>query len=103
MYQELARELAGWEHRKDELIAFLEELRARGYVVTPLQDKDAQGAKGLIQEIDPFTFFGVFNRRIGLDQRLGILAQVKSFFQLHSELPEDFNAFESVYFAVDVF
>ena len=91
MYQELARELAGWEHRKDELIAYLEELRAQGYVVTPLQDKDALGAKGLIQEIDPFTFFGVFNRRIGLDQRLGILAQVKSFFQLQSELPEDFN------------
>jgi 5-methylcytosine-specific restriction enzyme B len=91
MYQELARELAGWEQRQEELIAFLEELRAQGYVVTPLQDKDEAGEKQLLQEIDPFTFFGIFNRRIGLDQRLGILSHIQTFFHLQNELPEDFD------------
>src|SRR6266540_1530410 len=57
IYQELAKELAGWENRKDELI----------------------------------TFLGVFNRRIGYDQRLAILSQIKHFFELHSELPEDLD------------
>ena len=90
-YQELAKELTGWENRQEELISFLEELRAQGYVVTPLQDKDAEGARFLLREIDPFTFFGVFNRRIGYDQRLAILSQIKGHFSLQSDLPEDFN------------
>ncbi len=91
IYQELAKELAGWENRQDELISFLEELRSEGYVITPLNDKDGDGARFLLKEIDPFTFLGVFNRRIGYDQRLAILSQIKHFFELHSELPEDLD------------
>ncbi len=91
IYQELAKELAGWEDRQEELIAFLEELRGEGYVITPLQDKDAEGARFRLREIDPFTFFGVFNRRISYDQRLAILSQMKQHFGLQSDLPEDFN------------
>ena len=91
IYQELADKLAGWENRQPELISFLEELRAQGFVITPLHDKDADGARFLLKEIDPFTFFGIFNRRIGYDQRTLILSQMKQFFGLQSELPEDFN------------
>src|SRR6266540_6291936 len=91
IYQELAKELAGWENRQEELISFLEELRSEGYVITPLNDKDGDGARFLLREIDPFTFLGVFNRRIGYDQRLAILSQIKHFFELHSELPEDLD------------
>jgi 5-methylcytosine-specific restriction enzyme B len=91
LYQELAINLMGWETRQAELIAFLETLRAEGYVITPLKDKDENGARFLVKEIDPFTFFGVFNRRIRYDQRLAILVRMKEFFGLQNELPEDFN------------
>jgi 5-methylcytosine-specific restriction protein B len=91
IYRELAQKLAGWENRQQELISFLEELRAQGYVITPLNDKDGDGARFLLREIDPFTFFGVFNRRINYDQRLAILTQITHLFALQSELPEDFN------------
>jgi 5-methylcytosine-specific restriction protein B len=91
IYQELAHQLAGWENRQEELIVFLEKLRAEGHVVTPLQDKDTVGARFLLREIDPFTFFGVFNRRIGYEHRLAILSQMKQHFGLQSDLPEDFN------------
>jgi 5-methylcytosine-specific restriction protein B len=91
LYQELATKLAGWEKRQDELIAFLETLRQEGSVVTPLQDKDQAGTRFLLEEIDPFTFFGVFNRKIGFDQRLAILVRMKQHFRLKSELPEDFD------------
>src|SRR5215207_2685508 len=91
IYQELAQVLAGWESRQEELIAFLEELRSEGYVITPLHDRDTNGARFVLREIDPFTFFGVFNRRIGYDQRLAILSQVKQHFGLQKDLPEDFN------------
>jgi len=70
IYQELADQLAGWQGRQGELIAFLEKLRTEGYVITPLNDKDNDGARFLLKEIDPFTFFGVFNRGI---RRINVL------------------------------
>lgn len=91
IYQELADKLADWKDRQGELIAFLEGLRTEGYVVTPLNDKDNDGARFLLKEIDPFTFFGVFNRGIRQDQRVAILARMKEFFELKSDIPEDFD------------
>ncbi|HOR18510.1 MAG TPA: AAA family ATPase [Brevefilum sp.] len=91
IYQELADELVNWENRQTELIQFLENLREKGFVITPLQDKDEDGAKFLLEEIDPFTFFGSFNRQILEDNRLSILAEVKKFFSLESALPSDFD------------
>src|SRR5215207_9058689 len=91
IYQELAEKLKDWEDRQEKLISFLEELRAQGFVITPLNDKDGNGARSLLKEIDPFTFFGVFNRRIGYDQRVAILRQIKTYFNLQNELPEDFD------------
>ena len=91
IYQELARELANWENRQSELIAFLEALRRDGFVITPLNDKDSTGARLLLTGIDPFTFFGVFNRRIGQEQRITILSRMRGFFKLKNDVPEDFN------------
>ena len=91
IYQELAKELGRWESRQEELISFLETLRAEGHVITPLQDKDADGARFRLREIDPFTFFGVFNRRITYDQRIAILRRIKQHFRLRSDLPEDLD------------
>src|SRR5258706_5458517 len=91
IYQELADKLADWHARQGELIALLEGLRTEGYVVTPLNDRDDDGARFLLKEIDPFTFFGVFNRGIRQDQRVAILARMKDFFELQSDLPEDFD------------
>ena len=105
IYQELATELAKWQDRQTEIILFLEDLRKRDYVITPLQDKDKDGAIFLYEEIDPFTFFGVFNRGIRQDQRVSILVEVKKFFNLQSEIPTDFdgipvlNNMKSIFFS----
>jgi hypothetical protein len=90
IYRELADRLLDWETRQGELIALLEQIRSDGYVVSPLMDKDAEDARYLVRELDPFTFFGTFNRGIRDDQRLGILAQLKRHFDLTSALPVDF-------------
>jgi 5-methylcytosine-specific restriction protein B len=91
IYHEIAQRLLEWEDRQEELIAFLEQLRSQGLVITKLTDQDSQGTRSLLQEIDPFTFFGVFNRRIRIDQRLAILAGIIQFFGLSSQLPRDFD------------
>jgi len=59
--------------------------------VTPLNDKDKDGANFLIKEIDPFTFLGSFNRQTCLDERLSILAEFKKLLDAFGALPEDFN------------
>lgn len=89
-YKELAKELINWQSRQAELIAFLEDLRARDFIVTPLMDKDGEGAVFPLEEIDPFTFFGSFNRQIKNENRIAILLEMKRFFNLDSELPSDF-------------
>jgi 5-methylcytosine-specific restriction protein B len=90
LYEETATLLKEWKGKQGELIAFLEEVRANGLVVTPLVDKDAQGTPSLFTEIDPFTFFGTFNRKIREDQRLGIIKAIKERFGVKSPLPSDF-------------
>lgn len=91
IYQELANELSRWQDRQEELIGFLEGLRANGYLITPFMDRDEDGARFPLKEIDPFTFFGVFNRGIKSEHRIAILSQIKKEFNLQSPLPEDFD------------
>ncbi len=90
-YSELANELVNWQNRQQELIAFLEDLRAKDYKVTPLNDKDEEGERFLVKEIDPFTFMGVFNRGIREEYRIGILSEIKKYFNLQNDIPSDFQ------------
>ncbi len=89
-YKELAHALLPMKARQQELVAFLEELRAQGNIVTPTQDRDANGVPFLLKEIDPFTFMGVFNRGITESNRINILAAYKKKFSLASPVPADF-------------
>ncbi len=91
VYRELATRLVDWESRQSELIKLLERIRSDGFKSTPLNDRDDQGGQFLLNEIDPFTFFGTFNRCIRDDQRLGILAAIKKHLGIVSDLPEDFD------------
>jgi len=91
LYSQLATKLAAYADRQPELIALLEQIREQGFVVTPLADKDASGNPSLLSEIDPFTFFGSFNRGIKEEHRLGILAALKKYFECDAELPSDFS------------
>src|ERR1035437_3421546 len=90
-YNEVARQLVKWENRQSELIGFIERLRKDDLTVTPMNDKDEKGARFLVQEIDPFTFLGIFNRGIRKEQRLAILAEVLIFFGITAPLPTDFS------------
>ena len=64
IYNELAVRLLEWRNRQQELLEFLESLRSQGLTITPLLDRDADGQRFRLTVIDPFTFFGAFNRQI---------------------------------------
>lgn len=92
LYQEIADKLVVYRDRQSELIQLLEDIRAKGFKVTPLNDRnEAGGDTFLVKEIDPFTFMGTFNRGIRIEHRIGILTEIKKFFQCKSELPVDFD------------
>jgi 5-methylcytosine-specific restriction protein B len=90
-YEELASKLVEYRSRQAELIAFLEDLRAKGMTITPLGDRDADGSRSLLKEIDPFTFIGTFNRMLTDANRLAIAAEMKRFFGLSTPMPRDFD------------
>ena len=92
IYRELATALLAWEDRQPKLIAFLEDLReTKELTITPLHDKNRDGERFLLKEIDPFTFFGVFNRGVVEATRREILVHMKNFFNLQSQPPADFH------------
>src|SRR5688572_24593639 len=91
IYKAIAARLKEWETRQIELIAFLEGLRARGFKITNLDDRNDAGQTIPLTEIDPFTFFGVFNRGLSDKTRQAILVEVQKFFGVEGPPPSDFN------------
>ena len=89
-YEELADALVGWRGRQKELVAFLEQQRAKGRVVTPLSDQDASGKRELLTQIDPFTFLGSFNRGTTVENRLALASDIRVQFGLKAAAPQDF-------------
>lgn len=89
-YQELADKLVSHRSEQTALIRFLEGLRAKGLTITPLEDQDSAGRHFLLEEIDPFTFFGTFNRGIKTETRIRILENVKTQLGVVAAVPSEF-------------
>ena len=90
-YTELATALLDYRKRQHELIEFLEELREQKLQNVPFYDEDKQGGKSLLTELDPFTFYGVFNRQKKSSKRIAIIEAVKPKFGIQAETPSDFS------------
>ncbi len=90
LYKELATRLLAYEHRQDELLALLAELKAADLPVVKLDDKEGGVSKPL-SVMDPFTFFATFNRRITDDNRKAILERLRDYFGATAPIPDDFD------------
>jgi len=91
IYSELADVLQAWRSRQSELIAILHAAGEQGVPVSTLQDVDKKGNKFPLQVIDPFTFFGFFNRGLKKEHRIKLLTIIKDNLGLKSPLPTDFE------------
>lgn len=90
-YEELADILSGYRDRQSFLIDFLKAERDAGLPVTPVTDRDAEGKESLLAQLDPFTFFATFNRRISDVNRSALLEAIKSAFKVGAPVPRDFT------------
>ena len=85
-YQELADKLLSYKDQQKAILGFLygaEMSRFTKY----LHDAD----KKPLQEIDPFTTFGVFNRGVSTANRRAILQQFQQFFKIQAAVPQQFE------------
>ena len=90
-YQELADVILEYRENQSHLIEFLEGLKSRGLPIINLQDKDEQGKSDLLTEIDPFTFYGVFNHGITWSNRIDIMKDIKDEWNIGPDVPDDFS------------
>jgi 5-methylcytosine-specific restriction enzyme B len=90
-YRELAQALVPYRAKQAELIQFLTDLHTGGLIGISLEDKDANGSRFPLVEIDGFTFFANFNRGISPDKRTAIVRRVKERFRIQADVPRDFS------------
>ena len=81
-YKELSKKLLNYKNNRRELADFVYTLDNTEYL------KMEDGSR--IKDIDPFSFYGIFNRGISEDKRKRNLKKIKDFFQITSEIPLDF-------------
>jgi len=61
-----------------------------------VNDRFADGTTGPLQEIDPLTFLGYFNRNNTLEKKIGYCEAAKKALQLAAEVPSDFDSVPSL-------
>ena len=85
-YKELAENLLTYKNNREELISNVKQIISDTGIKNPTLDKDKQ-----IIDIDPFTFFGLFNRRINESDRKAIITAVKNIFGIVAATPASFS------------
>lgn len=89
-YEELATRLVPFRDRQEELIAFLTELKESGLPMPRLEDQDSSKRTIPLTVMDPFTFFGSFNRRITEENRISIIKRMKTKFGVQTDVSTKF-------------
>lgn len=91
LYKEIAQKLLEFENRQSELIELLNQIRDKGLPIFVLTDKDSDGNSFPLENIDPFTFYSCFNRKLTDQNRKDILKEIKTLWNLSSDVPSDFS------------
>ncbi len=84
-YSEFADKLLGYKSDRPALIKKLQKIYETIKIKIPKLDTN-----GVPEDIDPFTVFGLFNKRITDANRKKIIDEIASEFGLKAEKPESF-------------
>lgn len=83
-YEAIANKLLDFVDKRDLLIQFVQSLAER-HGLSYVQGKD-------LDDIDPFTFMGIFNRNQTTENRRAIATDIALFLGVEIEVPETFEA-----------
>lgn len=90
-YKELARELAKYRDKRQELLKIVKGLD-KEFVGYLQKEKD----KEKLIDIHPFAFFSIFGRLTDINKKTTILSYFKTKFNLSSEIPTDYDGIPSI-------
>ncbi len=85
-YMEFATKLLAFENRRDELIRKIQNVYKLIEINLPKLDWE-----NVPTDIDPFTIFGLFNKRITEENRIRILEGLKKEFSVSAIIPNSFD------------
>lgn len=86
-YKEFATRLLDYKNRREELIEKVKEIYNKTGINMPTLEKD----NNLI-DIDPFTIFGLFNKKLRDENRIKILTAIAELFEVSTEVPTSFES-----------
>jgi len=90
-YKEIAERLRTYRTKQQELLGLISTLKSGGVQVISTEDQDDSGKTIPLDEIDPFTFFGNFNRGIKTSTRIEIIRFIVENWKLTCSVPTDFT------------
>lgn len=90
IYAEIASKLLDYENDQSPLVELMRRMHDQGLKASPYLDRDAEGNKHPLTEIDAFSFLANFNRGITDANRRLILELLKAEWQLAEAIPDDF-------------
>ena len=85
-YSEFATSLLAFENDREHLIEKVKQIYINADMKLPTLEKENN-----IVDIDPFTIFGLFNKGITDKNRIAILDQIKTIFEISSPVPVNFD------------
>ncbi|QGH02377.1 AAA family ATPase [Streptococcus dysgalactiae] len=86
-YQEFAMKLLGFKDRRDDLVNKVRDIYTTSGIEMPKLEKDNQ-----LVDIDPFTVFGLFNKKISNENRIKILQTIAKLFEIKVKVPSSFDS-----------
>lgn len=86
-YKELSSKLLQYKDNREELIEKVRKIYEITGINLPTLEKDNQ-----IIDIDPFTFFGLFNKKLTDANRLSILKAIAELFDVKAPVPTAFDS-----------
>lgn len=91
-YEEFANKLLVYENKRKELVHFLHSMYDAFGMNNPLLDILADGTRAPLQDVCPFTVFGLFNKGMTDENRRKIAAEIAEFLQVEAQVPTSFQA-----------
>ena len=91
IYAEIVEKLKDYQFRNAELVSLMAEMHQLGLKASTTVDRDESKEEFQLEEIDPFTFLGNFNRGITDANRKAILSFLKDKWKLDADVPGDFD------------
>lgn len=96
VYHEIAQKLNEYRDRQGELFDILLDMKNRGIQTIALADKGDNDANFPLSEIDPFTFIANYNTAVKPEKRIEVIQHLKSLWNLHSDVPTDFDGLPTI-------